>query len=523
MILRLLAWLTVCLASANWVSTTRLLAAEHSSESALSELNYDISWENRAGHATRLVVTVQFSGEETGSTVVVIPSSYAGVSGFEVAVDLKEMSGATRGQETDLPDRWLLVHEPGARISLTYTVRPLTDPCFSAQTGRNPYEPCISQSRAAFIGYAVLAFPEHSKSMPVSVVLHNACESESCIGFDGILSSLDRLPAPRLGDALNGIFLLGDFEDHTISTDAGPLSFVSSGEWGFSRNELIERLVDVESATAAFWNEPGSGWLFALLPSVSDSDTIGGTALSGASVVFASSGQPLDEVVMTILHERLHHWFPGRLSRLGANLSPDNDAWLVEGFTDFLTLRIAARNGLVDSEFLRNRIRELWWAYQANPLKSASNAELAQLRRVSRDADRMPYLRGAIAAFHWDAYLKETSAGAFGMDDVLREMRDAKLSGRPLLIRPAFIRAFEVYLARNDFEEEIAQLIDDGGALRLPPLIESACQIMTAPIIPIDDLKRIEETKDMEGCRKAIAGSLGGSLQNSDVAWGREA
>lgn len=114
-----------------------------------------------------------------------------------------------------------------------------------------------------------------------------------------------------------------------------------------------------------------------------------------------------------LVHELFHEWLPGRLPADGPEL-----VWFFEGFTQYASLWIAARAGLIPPEAFAERMLAL----DASARASAAHGQVAFADpevawRGGGDVERYAYDGGAVLAFHVDVALRRdgrTLAGAFG-------------------------------------------------------------------------------------------------------------
>lgn len=314
----------------------------------------------------------------------------------------------------------------------------------------------------------------------------------------------------------HAVMVAGDFEIFEQTAYGSPLRVAVWGDgWGSSTTDFADQCARIAEIERAFFDDRGRPpYLITLIPvGVSDARSIslGGTGLVNSFALFMQPGAKLDRgpdegmsVASLLAHEMFHEW-NGTTIRLA---QPERRCyWFSEGFTDFYTRRLLARNGLLDEDaFVASWNRRLA-EFATHPERTATAARIDEAFWSDHDVQSLPYVRGDVLAQKVDYAIRIASQGQHSLDDLMRELvRRAREEGREFTVDDLLAEIERWSDARTAAEVRATAI--DGADLELP-IDAFGSDYRLVPM----DIPRYELGFDFERTRaaKAITGLVPGS------------
>jgi predicted metalloprotease with PDZ domain len=426
-------------------------------------LDYTLTPVFENGALAAVQYDVRFRGDADGETALRLPSSWGGQEElWRVVADLAAVSGAEL-RDGDAPNTRVLRHRPNARIHIRYRVVQDWQGAPNAQQG-NTYRPAIQPTYFHLIGDASLVTPaERDLGTPVRFRVRRLPRGWS------FASDLEH-PGLTLGRVWSSVTVGGDFR--ILSSPADRVRVAIRGAWSFSDAEFSDRVAGIVAAQRRFWGDGPSPYLVTVLQLTSPHTgwlSLGGTGLQDAFAFFATPNAEAAQITRTLAHESMHTWIPGRIG----GMPQENEAadyWLSEGFTDFYTSRILARDGAWTPAQFAEDLNRMLRAYAESPVREAPNARIVADFWREQPVQQLPYQRGRLLATLWDARLR---ANGRSLDDVMREMRVRAESGDALKaaqLFPAVAEAFGL-----DTRADIVSHVEHGAPILLPEDVFAPC------------------------------------------------
>ncbi|WP_300530293.1 hypothetical protein [Maricaulis sp.] len=209
-------------------------------------------------------------------------------------------------------------------------------------------------------------------------------------------------------------------------------------------------LGDLPAAYTEFWGE-AAGEAYTIF-FMADYTSDGGVFYDSFAMRIALPLRSADQINWshTLGHEVMHLWNPiGRTS--GRNV-PELE-WVIEGFTDYLTLKLMAQAGYWDTDLLEQRIANIFRGYYIAGLVETPES-IAQAGYAKGDNWYSVYSAGSLIAMFLDAELSQDDPERFA--DVMRQLAADRGDGY----------SFETFMARFD-------TLTDGRASEIYTWIES--------------------------------------------------
>lgn len=424
------------------------------------------------GEALKAVaIEARFRGEADGETRVRLPDSWGGQTKLYEHLSPIAVQGGELTMES--PGVAVIRHKKRARITLSYQVG-------SGYAGEppdaSPYRPIIRPTWFNLLGEAIFVEPEDQYQAPARFQWRDWPKSWT------IASDLDHGKQRRLrvGDVMQSISVGGpDFHIVSRPIEGGVVRLAMRGEWDFTPDRFADLVSSVLDAQRKFWGDMKGPYFVTLIPIDGGGvvSSIGGTGRGDAFAMFATPNATDDALRYVIAHEHIHTWVPRALGRMPRG-EEAGSYWFSEGFTDFYTYRTLLRTGVWSLEEFAKYANESIAAYDASPVRAEPNSRIVEDFWNDPYVDKLPYQRGMLLAFHWDARIREATNGAKDLDDVIFLMRRwreaAKTVDEVAYVRDGFAKATKE-IAGLDITQDLARYVDAGEPVVLPADLFGTC------------------------------------------------
>lgn len=443
-------------------------------------VDYSVTPELQNGRLADLKVDIALAGDADGVTRMRLPDRWSGAEDLWRAVrDVDAQGGRLRRLSNAEIE---VTHAPGARIRVSYKVVQSFRGEMNVADGP-PFRAVVRPDRFTSLGWALFAEVAGSADRPVSFRWGQTPDGWA-VGSD-----LDHGKVRNTGDLLDSV-LVGGSDLRILETEAagGRVRIAVHGEWKFTPDQLAGLMVRIADASSDFWGDKDEDFFVAVTPVVSNS---GGGAQYGVGLGDAFSLWSTTEVQEPglrhiVAHEHQHVWFPTRVGGVRTGRDEPLDYWLSEGFTDFYTLRLLLRSGLWTPEEFVADYNRILRDYANSPVIAAPNAIMPAGFWEDPNVADLPYQRGLMLATLWDHRLRQSTAGARDLDDVVLAMRDR---ARDQTTQGNAVE--NLRLAYGGFggslDADLRDLVDAGRPVRLPADLFGDCaRVVTTEVRAFD-------------------------------------
>lgn len=452
------------------------LAPSHLPESSAQVRGADYSlnpiFERNA--LTGVTVTLSFTGDADGETVVILPSEFAGQQDLWKHISGISLNGATLANEINQADGsprgngLLLRHAPSAPVRLTYKVASTYD---AAPTADAKGGAAIRSDWMSAFGEALFASIDGRDKAPARFALkdwpanwHFTSDLEQGDLTQETVMESTVLAGPRV-------------EEITRPITNGTLHFAMLGKFDFTAAQMADQLATVLSAQRSFWGDEQGPFTVTLyeLGTMSGASSASGTGRSDGFALEATGDMPLAFFTRFIAHEHNHSWIPYQMGEPGADRGR-HDYWITEGFTEFYTPRTLLAAGLWNEKQYIDDLNDMLLVYSGSSVRTAPNARIVADFWNDPEVEKLPYQRGWMFALMVDGLLRSASGGTHDFDDLVKNMqhrwKEAPVDAKPQ-IRDNFIAA-SAQLGLN-VRPLIARYIDQGQPIDFKPEIFGDC------------------------------------------------
>jgi len=423
------------------------------------QLDYTLEMSSEVG-MTYVTIALTLTGEADGETGIILPGNWGGQDALWGAVEdisVTSEDGTVAVLITDDPSRLTLTHEPGAALTLSYSITPERTGEPQASAG-DYYRPYVEPDWVHLIGHTVFAVPDSDAEFEVSMAL------DAPPGWT-LASDLEQgeLDVEAL---LTSITVAGDFRIQEQMVDGAPQRVAIRGDHAFTDADMAQSVQQVLAANEAYWGAEPEPFLVTVLPLEAEPGhmSVGGTNLGDAFAFFTTNNAEAGILLRILTHEHVHTWIPGRV---GGPISGENEPagyWFSEGFTDFLTQRAAVRAGLWPAEAAITAWNEALLEDFSSPVRDAPNDAIIAGFWTDPDFQRLPYHRGMIFAALVDHTIRAETGGRLDLDDVFAAMRDEP----PVEPAPQVFAEIVLDITNVDITDLYERHIINGEPISLP-------------------------------------------------------
>lgn len=441
-------------------------------------VTYDLAPVMEGGDLTAVAVTLRFqAGANDKQTLLIVPDSWGGKDELYRHLDAIAVEGGTVRE--DGPARRIVAHAPGAMLTVRYRVRNAY-PGDPEVNDDNPYRPIVRPGWFHLLGNTWVIEPAARSRQPAKV---------TWTGWPKDWTIASDLQHPKDGVALSvgGVIesvALGGRDVKIIERpiSGGTLRIALRGDWPFKAEAFAGDVAKVISVQRDFFNDVEGPFLVTLIPVEAPPgwQSVGGTGRSDAFALFSTRGDVEDRLQGILGHEHIHSWIPGETLRMP---DPEQvDYWISEGFTDFYAWRTQVRGGVWSLEQYVGALNDAFREYDESTARTWPNAQVAAQFWSQRDAQRVPYRRGAFLAMRWDERLRRESGGKVDLDNVVLGLRDQVRAAKSVNdlqdARPALVA---MLTAKGlDPREDIARYVEAGEVTPMDGDWFDGCVVVTS-------------------------------------------
>lgn len=441
-----------------------------------------------------LRITFAFKGGPGGEAKLELPSEWAGQQHVENSItQLKALSDDTTLDDTAAPSEKELRFPPDSTVRLSYVlVKDWDGPLNSGTRFRSDLSPGYFH----IVGVTSLVHPAIDRLRVMDVhfdwqklpaewsLATSFATDDRCQSFHG-----------PWHDALNSLFVGGDYRIYKTTISNGAFNFAIRGKWTFPDEEWMDQVRKITEYERTFWHDDNFPYfLVTLTPLGQDHGSTGGTALTNAFMMHLSRLDPLAPgILATVAHETFHAWNPYKIGD-----TPGYDypvSWFFEGFTYYYQALVLYRAGMLSVPDYLATFNEKLIRYAMGPGKNASLEEF--IRRHSMDYPVLNQLdgrRGAVLAMWLDSTIRRESGGRSSLDnlmfDLLAQNSEYRRhhNGYPMaLTHKRIFRAASKYI-RGSSRKEFQKYVELGGNIRIPETALGPCFNSVDEAFPTFDL-----------------------------------
>ncbi len=470
-----------------------------------------------AGHdPIEVAASARFVGAASGKTVLhgAVDGPAANSGGGVEDVAAEDSTGKALEVRHGEGATWTIEHAPGARLTVEWTLRE------APGRERSPaieYHVIANDDVFHVFGNVALLAPEHLQDDALGhpATIRFAWEGLDLAGLDAACS-FGVGPGPfverrALGEFQHSLFVAGKLRLLERPVPGGRLCISLCGDVGrFEDAEYADFLADIMSAERTFWDDAAPAFYFvSTMPAggPKNSASLAGTALTQSFALFFTpnfslrpgSGDRM-RIAHVLAHESQHQW-TGLRVRLD---EPEGAAyWFTEGFTEFTTRRVLVKSKTYDVDTYLREVNQSLRTLFTSPVRNQPNGRIRKDFFSDMQVCDLAYRRGEAIAMALDHELRRRSAGARGVDQLLRDMDREQREGKP---HPTARQFFDriAALTSPEFAESLEAAAIDGDDVPFPADFGAPLFVMERDPDGAPRLSRKDEDADDEEIRARL-------------------
>lgn len=388
---------------------------------------------------------------------------------------------------------WTVRHPPGAVLTVNYRLPP-SGPLLIRTGTPGQYRPLVDATTYHLLGSTALLLPV-GRAVADPVVLD--FDATKVASHGRFVSSFGEGPAlhgirTTRADIASALFLGGAISLRLRHGDGGTIAVAFSAMRPSVRTDaLTEDALAIVDAERRFFDDDQPWYVVSVRGAERRGSNIylgGGSGHTNAFAMFAaddidaSDAENREQFRWVIAHEYFHQW-NGRQLRVASLPGTDEDDassyWFSEGVTDFYATRLLTRAGLQTPAASLDTLNRTLLRYATNSKRDMSAREAGPLFWTDADAEKIPYLRGYLAAWFVELGSARDNGGESGLDAAMRSLVKRAKSEPEFRVDNAFLARYLGGRLGKEDAETLRRFIIDGGEAPLGPDSFRPCLVGT--------------------------------------------
>jgi predicted metalloprotease with PDZ domain len=409
----------------------------------------------------RFIVTMEFPGDRSGETKILLPNEFAGQNNLDGIKFLKPLSDNTTVNNTDKPEIKIVRHPPESIIKLYYQVEEIRDD--DIELG-NHYMVILNKSYFHFLGETFFILPmwDWYSNIRISLSWNHMPFTWTLANSFGINEKVQNITA-TLAQFSGSIFTGGDFRISKKHVGGNPVYLSIRGKWSFSDDQLLELAKNILSIERNFWNDHNFPYHIITVIPIDGSGDQGGTGRTNAYALYLSTDRKIDYRLKRILaHESFHTWLGDKIKFS----EPETLVyWFKEGFCDYYTRLLLLRANLITLEEYVDEYNKILYAYHTSSVRNEKNERIAGEFWTNKNIMKLPYMRGDIIAHNLNAIIYKNSGGIKSLDDFMRDIYNRSIN-ESLVISNGSLSALIRFYAGDKALSDIMKCVNSGEIIK---------------------------------------------------------
>ena len=389
----------------------------HSKENQNTEINYSI--EPFYDVSTfRLIVVLQFQGEKSGSTKIILPNYYMNSGNPSSIKFFKALSPNTFIDDTDNPEIKTVRYAPNTTVRIYYQIEETRDGDIETE---NHYMAVINKQYFHFYADTFFVLPawDSNTEYIFRIAWKHMPSNWNLANSFGINQKMQEVKIP-LWKFRHADFAGGDYRIYQKMIGHSPVYFAIRGKWSFSEDQLCDLSVNIFSAERKFWNDYTSEFTVEIVLPMEGKNSQAAESRTNGLSLFLSADKTLDyELKLTIAREYFLNWLGD-----GITFAEPEELiyWFKEGFASYYGRLLLLRAGLISLDEYVNQYNQVLRQYFTSPVRYEKNERLVKEFWSDEDLHKLPFLRGDIFASNINCAIMKNSNGQKSLDDLMRDL-----------------------------------------------------------------------------------------------------
>jgi len=240
----------------------------------------------------RLIVVLEFTGDRSGETKIILPNNFASSSDINGIKFLKPLSPNTYIQESDKPETKIVKHTPNTLVRIYYQVEEVRDD--DLELG-NQNMAIISKQYVHFLGETFFIVPSWDTGIELNIrIVWNHIPSNWNIANSfGINEKSQEIKLP-LWKFKRSLFAAGDFRIIKKMIGNNPVYTAIRSSWDFTDDQFADLYSEITKTERDFWNDHNFPYFLITVVQLTGSDDQIGIGRTNSYALFLSKNRTID-------------------------------------------------------------------------------------------------------------------------------------------------------------------------------------------------------------------------------------
>lgn len=421
----------------------------------------------------RFIVVMEFKGDKSGETKIILPGEYGGQNNIKGIKFLKVLSENSYISDTQKPEIKIVKYPPGANVKIYYQVEEIRN--YGIELG-NQYMVVLNRSYFHFLGETFFVVPswDNSAEYKLKISWNHMPSNWNMANSFGVNEKTQSIKIP-FWKLRYSIFTGGDFRIVKKTIGNYPVYVSIRGKWNFTDDQFCETVKEILRVQRDFWRDHNFPlYLVTVLP-IEGSGDQGGTGRTNSYGLFLSSDRIIDyRLKRVIAHETFHTWLGEKIQFA----EPEQLIyWFKEGISDYYARLTLLRANLISLNEYVAEYNKVLSSYFTSSVRQEKNERLVTDFWNDSDMMRLPYLRGDIIAHNLNYLIIKNSGGIKSLDDLMRDIFK-RSQNESLVVSNGSLSALIRYYAGDQALSDIMRTLNSGAPLKTYPEALGPCITM---------------------------------------------
>jgi predicted metalloprotease with PDZ domain len=421
----------------------------------------------------RFIVTMEFKGNSSGTTNIILPNEFGGVNNLGGIKNLKTLSENTYLYDSDYPEVKIIKHKPNTNVRIYYQVE---ETRYGDIQLNNIYMTVLNKKYFHFFGETFFIIPDwdSNANYKIKIYWNHLPSNWSTANSFGVNEKYQSVQMP-LWKFRGSVFTGGDFRILKRTINDNPVYVSIRGKWNFTDNQIADLTQTILKEERDFWNDyKFPFYLITVLP-INERNGKSSLERTNALALFLSNKGTLDNQFKRLLsHNIFHTWLGGKII---FNQPEQLLYWFKEGFTDYYSRLILLRADQISLAEYINDYNNVLEKYFTSALRFEKNSFPGKDPERDRDLSSLSYQRGDIIAHNLNAEIIKNSDGKKSLDDFMKELLN-RCSNENLVLSSGSLSALIRYYAGDEILSSIMRTLNSGTPLKANPDALGPCVSM---------------------------------------------
>ncbi len=438
-------------------------------KTAVPDIKYNIE-PYQFYNAFRLKVTLEFTGDKSGETKILLPDRYGGLNHLKGINLLKSLSQDTFIKDTDKPEEKLVQYPPNSKVVLTYQVE---ESRIGAISKDNVYHAVINKYYFTFLGETFFIIPLWSWDQEYNFHINwNNIPSDWTIANSFGANQKSQDVTIALGKFRKTIFTGGDFRIIQCTVNNNPVYISIRGNWKFGDADIANTIQEIIKAQRNFWQDNDFPYYFATICPIEGYDDYIGVKRINSFGIYLTSNVNINFTVKSVLSfEILQTWIWEKFKYA----SPEElDYWFSMGFSSYYARLLLLRAGMISIKDYVDDYNKVLENYFTSSARNEKNEKVVSSYWTDMDIHDLQFLRGDIIAHNLNAAIIKSSTGEKCLDNFILDISN-RCENEDLTISNGSLSALIRFYAGDKALSDIMKTLNTGMDLKVNPDALGSC------------------------------------------------